>query len=207
MTTGEYGNGGQESDLAGAIAAVLSDIGAYQTSTLGAGTVYEYGGSRFADLVELRKWADLSFVLGEPVDNPRVRRLQLALPGGWSHNVRLYAVEDVDREVAGWLRAAHDHATIGEMRTDIAPLNRGQLRDFSAVFVSPVVEINRELAVMVPKALQSAIGTGSSVTVQVSGIEYATDLIFTDEDAYIPVDDVTGLGEGRSTEVVLKVRL
>jgi hypothetical protein len=131
----------------------------------------------------------------------------LALPGGWSHSVRLYAVEDVDSEVAGWLQAAHEHATVGQVRMDIAPLNGDQLRNFSAVFGSPVVEINRELAIEVPKALQSAIGNESSVVVHVSGIEYATDLIFTDENAYIPVDDVTGLGEGRSTEVVLKVRL
>lgn len=196
---------GEASGFASAIATVLSEFGTYRSTTFGATTVYE-NGAKFAELVELRKWADVSFTLSEPVDHSRVRGLTLDLPGGWSHTVRLYTVEDVDHELAQWLRGAHEHADNGVIKQEISPLTDDQLERFSAAFGSPVVQIDRELAVPVPNVLRLAMGQRSSVVVAVSGIEYETDMFVVDDDAYIPVDDVTGLGEGRSTEVTLRAK-
>lgn len=206
MIIGRIGDENEESGLAGAIAQVLDEVGPFESTTVGAATVYENVG-RFAELVELRKWADLSFVVGAPVDHQRVRSLMLTVPGGWSHTVRLYALEDVDQELAEWLRTAYEHGTEGQLVEEISPLTSTQLARFSAVFGSEVVRVDREFAILVPGVLRLAMGDNTSVVVSVSGIEYDTEVFIVDDEAYIPVDDVTGLGEGRTTEVTLRARL
>ncbi len=60
----------------------------------------------FASLRLARRWADLDLVLDGPVDDERVRRIDLYGPTSFGHRVRIVDRGEVDRDVEGWLRRA-----------------------------------------------------------------------------------------------------
>ncbi len=61
-----------------------------------------FGGVKLA-----RRWADLSFILPAPVDDPRIRSIELYGPTSFGHRLRLEAAAEVDRDVRRWLCEAH----------------------------------------------------------------------------------------------------
>jgi hypothetical protein len=60
----------------------------------------------FASVKLARRWVDLAFIMPNPIDDPRIRRIELYGPTSFSHHVRLGEVEQVDRAVRGWLAEA-----------------------------------------------------------------------------------------------------
>jgi uncharacterized protein DUF5655 len=54
--------------------------------------------------------AVLSLALPERLDSPRFKQVGQPSPHVWMHHLELSAPDDLDDEVAGWLRAAYDAA-------------------------------------------------------------------------------------------------
>jgi hypothetical protein len=52
----------------------------------------------------------LSIVLGHHDPSPRFTEVVHPSPAHWMHHLELHTVADLDDEVAGWLRAAWEHA-------------------------------------------------------------------------------------------------
>ncbi len=201
-----YDDLGRPSAVVTAVATVLSDAGPFQVRSSGPNTVFT-NEADFAEVTELRKWADLSFVLPGPVESSRIRQLTLSLPVGWSHTVRLYAPDDVDDEIAAWLVRAYRHVTTVVLDEGSDQLNPDLLQQFSAKFHGPVLKIGYETYVELPQIIARAIGDHVLADVRMSGIDYFAELRHIEGSVYIPVDDVTGLIDGRYAEVTLKVRM
>ena len=54
--------------------------------------------------------AVLSIAAGGRIDSPRFKSVVHPSPGLWMHHLELRSAEDLDAEVAGWLRQARDEA-------------------------------------------------------------------------------------------------
>lgn len=54
--------------------------------------------------------AVLSIALGRRVDSPRFKSVVNPYPGLWMHHLELHSEDELDAEVAGWLRRAQDEA-------------------------------------------------------------------------------------------------
>jgi hypothetical protein len=67
----------------------------------------------FAAFVPRRRWLDGHLVLARAVESPRFTRVQVFSPHNVLHGLRLRAVDEVDDELAGWLREAY---AVGEQR-------------------------------------------------------------------------------------------
>lgn len=201
-----YDELGRSSEMVVAVASALSDAGPFQVSRSGPRTVFR-AESDFAELNELRKWADLSFLLPGPVESSRVRHLSLTLPVGWTHTVRLYDPDDVDDEITRWLVRAHGHVSTGVLDDVSEQLSLDLLQQFSARFQAPVMKIGSEAYVEIPQIVATALGNHVLVDARMSGIDYFAELRHVNDGVYIPVDEVTGLIEGRPAEVMVKVRL
>ncbi|MDH3683745.1 MAG: DUF5655 domain-containing protein, partial [Acidimicrobiia bacterium] len=57
----------------------------------------------FASVKLARRWVDLGLIVDEPIDDTRVRRIDLYGPTSFGHEVRLEAVDAVDADVRSWL--------------------------------------------------------------------------------------------------------
>lgn len=55
----------------------------------------------------------LSIALPEPITSDRWKEVVQPSPRTWMHHLELRALEDLDAEVAGWLRRAYDAAAAG----------------------------------------------------------------------------------------------
>ncbi len=78
----------------------------------------------FASVRLARRWADLSFITADPVDDARIRRIELYGPTSWGHTVRLSSSDEVDDDVRGWLAEARrrgDRETL-DPHAPVAPL-------------------------------------------------------------------------------------
>jgi hypothetical protein len=67
----------------------------------------------FAAFVVRRRWLDGHVVLARTVESERFRRVQVFSPRNVLHEFRLSSPDEVDDEVAGWLREAY---AVGEQR-------------------------------------------------------------------------------------------
>jgi hypothetical protein len=61
----------------------------------------------FAAFVPRRRWLDGHLVLARAVESPRFTRVQVFSTHNVLHGLRLHAVDEVDDELAGWLREAY----------------------------------------------------------------------------------------------------
>jgi hypothetical protein len=62
----------------------------------------------FAEVRARRDGLDLDLVFGHLRGHPRFHRVQLLSPGRVAHSTRIDRVEDLDDEVAGWLKEAFE---------------------------------------------------------------------------------------------------
>lgn len=63
--------------------------------------------ANFGALVVRRDAVHIEFMLARPIDHPRIRKRQPYGPHRHSHHVRLTRPEEVDAELAGWLRESY----------------------------------------------------------------------------------------------------
>lgn len=149
------------------------------------------------------QWADLSLTLPEPLDDRRIRKLELYGPTSWGHSIRLQAPEDVDDDVRSWLREAlrrGDQETLDPAR-EVEPLNARQLEVFWTGFRARV-ESGR---ITLPGYIADALALVDHVDAQVGAHREEAALLHSPGGASIEVNPTTGLGEGDRVDVFLRV--
>jgi hypothetical protein len=62
---------------------------------------------RFAGAVPRKRWLDVAFWLPQRIDSPRFHKVETITPDAHLHLVRVTRPEDLDAELAGWLREAY----------------------------------------------------------------------------------------------------
>ena len=157
----------------------------------------------FAGLTLARRWADLGFILPEPLDSGRIRKLELYGPTSWGHSMRLESPDAVDAVVEGWLAEAlrrGDQETLDPTR-EVAPLNPGQLAIFWTGFRVRV----RDGRVQLPGHVSEALALADYVSAQIGGQESEIPLRREGGLTFLDVDSATGLGNGDQTDVFLRV--
>ncbi len=55
-------------------------------------------------------WITVTFGLDHPLDSPRIDRATEAAPRRWTHHIMISEEAQLDRELMGWIREAHDFA-------------------------------------------------------------------------------------------------
>ena len=53
----------------------------------------------------------IGFILSQPVDHPRILRIERISPTIYAHRVKITRKEDLDATVLGWLKEAHARAS------------------------------------------------------------------------------------------------
>ncbi|MGD2102212.1 MAG: DUF5655 domain-containing protein [Acidimicrobiia bacterium] len=150
-----------------------------------------------------RKWADVGFILPEPLDDGRIRRLELYGPTSWGHSVRLDSPDDVDDDVRSWLAAAllrGDQETLDPSH-EVTPLNMRQLEIFWTGFRAKVSGER----VALPGYVADALALVDHVSAQVGGNKADAILQRSGGVTYVAVDPTLELGEGDETDVFLKL--
>lgn len=90
-----------------AVRSVLDSLGPYQLIPLKT-MVSLATTTNFAGLFFGKAFLDLNVMLPAPLDHPRVRQVQRLSAHAFAHRIRLTAAEEVDEEIAGWLRQAYE---------------------------------------------------------------------------------------------------
>ena len=62
---------------------------------------------RFAGAVPKQKWLDVGFWLPRRLDDPRFQRIETITPTVHVHRLRITRLEDLDEDVAAWIREAY----------------------------------------------------------------------------------------------------
>lgn len=157
----------------------------------------------FAGVSLAREWADLSFILPEPLDDARVRKLELYGPTSWGHSIRLGASVDVDEDVRRWLGEAlrrGDQDTLDPSH-EVTPLNSRQLEVFWTGFRAKVGDGR----ITLPGYVGEALAFVDHVSAQIGGSKSDTTLGRVSGITFLDVDPSTGLGEGDEADVFLRV--
>lgn len=154
-----------------------------------------------------RKWVDLSLVLSQPIDDARVRRLELYAPTSWNHIIRLYRPGDVDTDVKAWLADAlrrGDQETL-DPDAEVRPLTGRQLDVFWTGFRARVETRDDEQIVRLPGHVTEALALVDGVSLRIGGHRYSEEIRRGNGAAWIAVDPSTGLGEGDETDIFMEV--
>jgi hypothetical protein len=157
----------------------------------------------FAWVSLARRWADVGFVLPDPLDDERIRRLELYGPTSWGHSIRLGSPGEVDDDVVGWLGEAlrRGNQETLDPSHEVEPLNGRQLEVFWTGFRVKVDEGR----VALPRHVADALALTDQVFTQIGGHWDEALLHRSDGVTRIDVDPTIGLGEGDQTDVFLKV--
>lgn len=152
-----------------------------------------------------RNWADLGFILPEPLDDERVRKLELYGPTSWGHSIRLGSSREVDDEVSAWLAEAlrrGDQETLNPSHP-VMPLVARQLEVFRTGFRGRI----EDGRIALPGYIADAMALVDRVSAQVGGHKAETALLRLAGVTYVDVDPTTGLGEGDQTDVFLRASM
>jgi hypothetical protein len=161
----------------------------------------------FGGVALARKWIDLSVILPAPVDDGRVRRLELYGPTSWGHTIRLHQPAEVDDDVRNWLCQGlmrGDQKTL-DPAAEVSPLSGRLLQVFWTGARVVVRDLNGESVVRVPGYVADALALVDDVLARVAGVRYETGLVREGGTTYVAVDPSTGLGGGDETDLFLEV--
>lgn len=161
----------------------------------------------FAGVSLARRWADLSFILPEPLEDDRIRRLELYGPTSWGHTIRLAEPADVDGDVEAWLARAllrGDQATLDPL-AEVHPLSMPQLKAFWTGFAATVERRDDDLVVRLPGYVADALALVDGVVARVEGFRYPATITRDGTGSLLPIDPALGLGEGDNTDVFIEM--
>ena len=151
----------------------------------------------FAGLTFARNWANLTFILPNPVDHPRIRKLTLYGPTSWGHSLRLTGTEEIDDQVRkslceAWRRGNQETLDPGATVTPI----RGRLLEvFETAFQGTVSAGWDGLFVVLPNHVSAALALVDEVEARAKGTRYRAK-IRKGKNTMMTVDRATGLAEG-----------
>lgn len=152
-----------------------------------------------------RRWVDVGFILPDPLDDGRIRKLELYGPTSWGHSIRIGSPNEVDDDMVDWLGESlrrGEQETLDPSR-EVQPLNGRQLEIFWTGF-RVKVEDDR---VALPGYIADALALVDHVSAQVGGHKTEAALDRSGGVTRIDVDPSMGLGEGDQTDVFLKVSM
>ncbi len=152
-----------------------------------------------------RNWVDLSFILPVPVDDPRIRKLDLFGPTSWGMVVRLTRLEEVDGAVRGWLCEAwrRGNQETLDPKAEVTPLTGSLLAVFRTGFRARVDQIDGEPVVFLPGYVADALAMVDWVTTKMGGVEDRAVLSRVGGRAFVDVPPGTGIGVGEELDVFL----
>lgn len=161
----------------------------------------------FAGVSLARRWADLFFILPEPLNSGRIRRLELYGPTSWGHTIRLKSPAEVDEDVAAWLARS---LTRGDQLTlnpsaEVQPLSVNQLEVFWTGFSGTVERLGDDLVVPLPGYVADALVLVDEVSLRVAGASQAAPLIHEGSRVLLALDPSLGLGQGDVSDVFIEV--
>ncbi len=161
----------------------------------------------FAGVSLARRWADLFFILPEPLDNDRIRRLELYGPTSWGHTIRLESPADVDADVEVWLARSlkrGDQVTL-DPSADVRALGTQQLEVFWTGFSAAVELFEDDLVVPLPGYVADALALVDEVSLRIGGVKQNATLIRDGSRSLVALDPSLGLGQGDVTDVFIEV--
>lgn len=166
----------------------------------------------FAGVRLARRWVDLSFIIDEPVDDPRIRRIDLYGPTSFAHEVRLEDVDAVDADVKGWLARSvrrGDQETLDRHR-EVAPVVGRPLELLHVPLRTVVAEHGADRGLTVPGYVVAALEAHPRVTARIGGTEYAGVIEAAGERGVLLLDvgvGSLGLDVGDATDAFLTAEL
>lgn len=164
----------------------------------------------FASVVLARRWVDLSFILPNPVGDPRIRRIDLYGPTSFGHATRLRSVDDVDSTVRAWLIEAHrrgDQETL-DPHAEVAPVVGHALEILTVPLAAQVVHRGDDLVLAVPRYAAQALEASPELDVRIGGEQHDAHFV-AHSDVHLVAfeDDVLielGLAEGDGVDITLR---
>jgi len=167
----------------------------------------------FASVTLARRWDDLAFIMPHPIDDPRIRLIELYGPTSFGHHVRLDQVDQVDRAVRGWLAEAlrrGDQETLNP-RAHVEPLVGRHLEILMVPLRTQVCQHPAGLALRLPRYAAEAFDAHPRVDARIAGTHQSGHLQSTPDGDLLVFDhnelSQLGLGEGDQTDAFLTADL
>ncbi len=167
----------------------------------------------FASVKLARRWVDLAFIVPYPIDAPRIRRIELYGPTSFGHHLRLEEVDQVDREVRGWLAEAlrrGDQETL-DSRARVEPVVGRPLEIMIVPLRTRVLRYGDELALRLPRYAAEAFDAHRPVDARIAGTHLSGRVEPTPAGDILVFDHAElgrlGLGEGDDTDAFLTADL
>ncbi len=161
-----------------------------------------FGGVKLA-----RGWVDVSFITPQPIDDPRIRRLEVYGPTSFGSTIRLSALDELDADVRHWLCDAYGRGTQETLDpgAEVEPLVGHAL----AVAVVPLASrVTADGHLHIPAWAAACLSEAPSLDARLEGDHHTAHLVDTGDGQAIGLDgDVLaalGLGEGDRVDVVLR---
>jgi hypothetical protein len=165
----------------------------------------------FASCRLARNWVDLGLILPRPVDDLRVRSIDLYGPTSFGHTLRLHSVMEVDDEVRGWLGEAlrrGDQETLDPRATVPALIGR-PLQILQIVARAEVARIDDRLVFQIPRYAVEAFAAAAVVDARIGKEHWPGALETTSAGSVLVLNDTVipgrGLGAGDHVDVSLTV--
>ncbi len=167
----------------------------------------------FASVKLARRWVDLAFIVPSPIDDPRIRRIELYGPTSFGHHLRLEEIDQVDREVRGWLAEAlrrGDQETL-DSRARVEPVVGRPLEIMIVPLRTRVLRHGDELALRLPRYAAEAFDAHRRVDARIAGTHLSGRVESTPDGDILVFDHAElsrlGLGVGDDTDAFLTADL
>ena len=157
----------------------------------------------FAAIRLARRWVDLSLITPTPIDDRRIRRVELFGPTSFGNQIRLESLDDLDADVRDWLCVAYARGLRETLdpTAPVAPVTGDTLERLRVPLASKVVAHGDRLAVSLPRYAVQAFAVHRAVMVQVAGRKVKGEI---DESGVLIVDlGGSGLGQGDPVDITL----
>ncbi len=162
----------------------------------------------FASVKLARRWVDLDLVVEGPIDDPRIRRIELYGPTSFSHQVRLGDPSDVDRDVEAWLGRAlrRGNQETLDANAHVDPIVGRPLEVLHVPLRSRTIRRRDGLALSMPRYAAEALAAHPEVLARIGRERYPAVVERHGSQSLLVLDADTnalGLGEGDAVDVYL----
>lgn len=157
----------------------------------------------FASVRLAERWVDLSLITPRPIDDDRIRRIELYGPTSFASELRIGDANDVDADVRAWLCNAYERGLQESLdpTATVVPVTGITLERLRVPLASTVIAIGDDLAFAVPDYASQAFGAHSRVVARVAGETLRGEISTA---GVLEIDLASlGLGEGDPVDVTL----
>jgi hypothetical protein len=160
----------------------------------------------FAGVRATKSWIDLSFIMPDPIDDRRIRKLVLYGPTSWGHTVRITDPAQIDARIEAWLCEAwrRGNQETLDPTARVEPLSPSLLGVFETAFNARIAEERGGVVARVPTHVAQALAAVDTVQVRVRGVTKREPLHHGRDGSWVGVR-AAGLAEGDRVDVYLRV--